>query len=158
MREPFIDGAFERERRKEVLAHQRVLKLCGRAEHIDERAAMLDNDRALVHRLFTSQVEDVAQPALDRRHAGRRGPAWLGEYGFGDRIRSCFPHPRVHPPAEKIDSLRRPGTVARHGACAQLLEDRGRVGRHVRMRPQVEREAHRPPNQAHQENAGSRSD
>ena len=75
VREPFIDGAFEREGRKEVLTHESVLKLRGRAEHVDERAAMLDNDGALVHLLLASQVEDVAQPTLDRLDARRRGPA-----------------------------------------------------------------------------------
>src|SRR5262249_3452553 len=81
VREPFIDGALEREGRKEVLAHERVLKLRGRAEHVDERAAMLDDDGALVHMLLTSQVEDVTQPTLDRLDARRRGPAWLWDAG-----------------------------------------------------------------------------
>src|SRR5262245_8162145 len=64
--EPFIDGAFEREGCEEVLAHESVLKLCGSAEHVHERAAMLDDDGALPHLLFTSQVEDATQPALNR--------------------------------------------------------------------------------------------
>jgi len=53
-RQPLIDGALERERRKQVLAHERVLKLGGFAEHVDKRAAMLDDDGALAHILFTA--------------------------------------------------------------------------------------------------------
>ena len=64
MREPFIGGAFQREGRKQVLAHERVLKLCRCAQHVDERAAMLDDDGTLVHILFTAQVEDPTQPTL----------------------------------------------------------------------------------------------
>src|SRR5262249_11469054 len=70
-REPFIDGALERERSKQILTHDRMLKLSGRAEHVDERAAMLDDEGAFAHILFTSQVENLAQPALDRLHARR---------------------------------------------------------------------------------------
>jgi len=40
---------------------------------------MLDDDGALVHMLFTSQVEDVTQPALDRLDAAREMP--LGSAG-----------------------------------------------------------------------------
>ena len=45
--QPLIGGALQRERREQVLAHQRVLELGGGAEHVDQRLAVFDHQRSV---------------------------------------------------------------------------------------------------------------
>jgi hypothetical protein len=58
---------------------------------------MLDDDGALVHTLFTSQVEDVTQPALDRLDAVGRYAARLCRCGL-TRLWDAGAHLSAHLP------------------------------------------------------------
>ena len=45
--QPFVEGLLQRERGVQVLTHDGVLELGGQAQHVDQRFAMLDDERRL---------------------------------------------------------------------------------------------------------------
>jgi hypothetical protein len=59
--EPFVGALLERERREQVLAHDRVLDLGGLAQHVDQRLAMLDDERRLRLRPSAARRQDLRE-------------------------------------------------------------------------------------------------
>ena len=74
--QPLIDGLLEREGREQVLEHDEVLELCGLAQGVDQRLAVLDAAGARVVRT-SANGQDAGErtlgtdrEVLDRRRAG----------------------------------------------------------------------------------------
>ena len=81
-REPLVRALLERERREQVLAHDPVLELGGLAQHVDERLAMLDDERRL----------GLRPSAARRQHLGEATPP-----GAAGRISHSGHPPRSAP-------------------------------------------------------------
>jgi hypothetical protein len=83
--EPFVGALLEQERREHVLAHDPVLDLGGVAHHVNQRLAMLDDERHLGLRPSAARRQDL-------REATAPGAAgWITHSGAPSELRPRRP-------------------------------------------------------------------
>jgi hypothetical protein len=70
--QPLVDRLFERESGEEVLAHEGVFELRRRAQHVDERFAVLNDEGSLFYDRWAPQLDRSPLQTTDGLRIPRR--------------------------------------------------------------------------------------